>query len=78
MDTNFETKLADLEASYVKGQQALEQRNRLVLEMVDAGYRQADVFRLLNSARVSAGGKPITRDAIFMLVRRGRRAVSAK
>lgn len=73
MNMKNEQRLADLESTYVLGQRALEERNRLVLEMVDAGYTQADIFRRLNEARVKVGGKPITRDAVFMLVRRGRK-----
>jgi hypothetical protein len=70
----LEERLRHLEMLYVAGQQALEERNRLVLEMVDGGYRQADIFRRLNEARERAGGRPLTRDAVFMLVRRGRSA----
>ena len=68
----LEQRLRDLEVKYVEGQQALEARNRLVLQMVGDGYRQADIYRRLNEARVGAGGRPLTRDAVFMLVRRGR------
>ncbi len=68
-----ERMLVDLEAAYVLGQRALKERNQLILDMVDAGVRQADVFRTLNRARVEVGGEPITRDAVFMLVYRNRR-----
>lgn len=74
MNTKDEQRLAELEATYVAGQQALVERNRLVVRMVEDGYRQADIFRRLNEVRVKAGGRPITRDAVFMLVRRGRSA----
>lgn len=68
-----EQRLRDLETSYVVGQQALKERNQLILDLVDGGVRQADIYRLLNEARVEAGGEPITRDAVFMLVYRNRR-----
>ena len=74
MDSSVEDRLRHLEMVYVAGQMALNERNKLVLEMVDAGYKQADIYRCLNAARVKAGGRPLTRDAVFMLIRRGRSA----
>jgi len=68
-----ERRLRDLEAAYVLGQQALKERNQLIIDMVNDGVRQADVFRLLNETRAEVGGEPITRDAVFMLVYRNRK-----
>ena len=69
---NTETKLKDLDFAYVTGHQALKDRTELILEMVGSGFKQADVYRLLNDARAEVGGKPLTRDAVFMLVYRNR------
>lgn len=68
-----EQKLKDLEAVYVAGQQALRHRNQLILEMLESGVRQAEIYRIINQVRSEAGAKPIGRDAVFMLAYRNRR-----
>jgi hypothetical protein len=74
IDVSIETRLFELEKTYVLGQQALKERNQLVCGLVAEGVKQADVFRLLNQSRIEAGGKPLTRDAVFMVIRRGKTA----
>ena len=71
-ETESERMLVTLEAQVVRGQEALQQRNTLVRRMVAEGARQADVARLINHARIEAGAQPITRDAVFAAIRRGR------
>jgi hypothetical protein len=74
IEISIQDRLCELEKTYVLGQQALKERNQLVCELVANGAKQADVFRLLNQSRVEAGGTPLTRDAVFMVVRRGKTA----
>lgn len=71
-ETESERMLVDLEAQIVRGQDALQQRNALVRRMVAEGARQADVARLINHARAEAGAQPVTPDAVFAAIRRGR------
>lgn len=71
-ETESERMLVDLEAQIIRGQDALQQRNALVRRMVAEGARQADVARLINHARVEAGAQPVTPDAVFAAIRRGR------
>lgn len=70
--TNSEHRLETLERDVVKGQQALEARNRLVVEMVGKGYTQSDITRRLNRQRVIAGADPLTPDAIFAIIKRSK------
>lgn len=70
--TASEVRLETLERDVIKGQQALEARNRLVVEMEAKGYTQADLTRRLNRQRVIAGGTPLTPDALFMILKRAK------
>lgn len=67
---DVEARLDELERAQVEGRKALELRNRLVVEMVGSGYSQAEVFHRLNQARATVGVGPLTRDAVFALLRR--------
>lgn len=67
---DLEARLDELERLQIQGRQALNERNKLVIEMVHRGYSQAEVFHRLNQARAKVGGKPLSRDAVFMLVKR--------
>lgn len=67
---DVEARLDELERLQVEGRKALDERNRLVVEMVRQGYSQAEVFHRLNQARARVGGRPLSRDAVFMLIRR--------
>ena len=68
----LEARLEELERLQVEGRRALDERNRLVVEMVGQGYSQAELFHRLNQARAKAGCKPLSRDAVFMLIRRAK------
>lgn len=71
---DIEARLDELERAQVQGRKALEARNRLVVEMVGSGYSQAEVFHRLNQARSKVGVGPLSRDAVFMLIRRASKA----
>jgi len=64
--------LEDLERAVIHGQRALAERNRLLVELADAGHTHASLFHRLNRVRVEEGAKPLSRDAIQVAVRRGR------
>jgi hypothetical protein len=65
-----EHRLEALERDIVRGQRALTERNRLVVEMVELGYTQADVTRRLNRQRDALDADPLTPDAIHALLKR--------
>lgn len=67
-----ERELALLEREVALGIKAMALRNRLMVTMVDAGYRQADITRRLNEVRALVGVEAITPDAVFATVRRAR------
>ena len=67
-----EHRLETLERDVVKGQKALEERNRLVVELERKGYTQADLTRRLNRQRLLAGADPLTPDALFMILKRAK------
>jgi len=66
----IETRLEQLEREVVKGQRALNERNKTVCEMAQQGYTQADITRRLNRQRTVAGAKPLTPDAVAVIVKR--------
>lgn len=66
----IEARLDELERVQLEGRKALDARNRLVVEMIRQGYSQAEVFHRLNQARASVGVRPLSRDAVFMVLRR--------
>lgn len=65
-----EQKLESLEREIVRGQRALIERNRLVVELVASGYTQADVTRRLNRQRAALSADPLTPDAIHAILKR--------
>jgi hypothetical protein len=65
-----EQKLESLEREIVRGQRALIERNRLVVELVASGYTQADVTRRLNRQRAALSADPLTPDAIHVILKR--------
>lgn len=71
MDTNHTLKdLDSLERTIVKGIQAYEARNALIVYLVDSGVKQAEVARRINSIREKMGAEPITPDAIAATMKR--------
>ena len=66
----LETRLEQLEREVVKGQRALTERNRVVCAMASEGYTQADITRRLNRQRTVAGARPLTPDAVAVIVKR--------
>lgn len=71
--TADEISLETLERDVVKGQQALEARNRLVVKMVGTGrYTQSNITRRLNRQRLLAKAQPLTPDAIFAIIKRSK------
>lgn len=71
------TSLEDLERAVVIGQRALADRNRLLVELADQGQTAASLYHRLNAVRAEEGAQPLTRDAIFVAIRRGRENRSA-
>jgi hypothetical protein len=65
-----EQRLEALEREIVRGQRALVERNRLVVELVGMGFTQADVTRRLNRQRVALSADPLTPDAIHAILKR--------
>lgn len=65
-----EQKLESLEREIVRGQRAILERNRLVVELVAAGYTQADITRRLNRQRAALNADPLTPDAIHVILKR--------
>jgi primosomal protein N'' len=65
-----EQKLESLEREVVRGQRALLERNRLVVELIAAGYTQADITRRLNRQREALAADPLTPDAIHVILKR--------
>jgi DNA-binding NarL/FixJ family response regulator len=65
-----EQKLESLERDIVRGQRALTERNRLVVELVAAGYTQADVTRRLNRQRAALSADLLTPDAVHAILKR--------
>ena len=62
--------LVRLEGRVAEGHRAMEQRDRLIRQAIDGGMRQAEAWRLLNSARVSHGAPPLSRAAVEAILRR--------
>lgn len=65
-----EQKLESLERAIVRGQRALIERNRLVVELALAGYTQADITRRLNRQRTALRADPLTPDAVHVIIKR--------
>ena len=65
-----EQKLESLEREIVRGQRALIERNRLVVELVGMGFTQADVTRRLNRQRSALSADLLTPDAIHAILKR--------
>lgn len=65
-----EERLESLERAIVKGQRALADRNRLIVEMAANGHTQADLTRRLNRVRSRLGAKELTPDALFVILKR--------
>jgi hypothetical protein len=65
-----EQKLESLERDIVRGQRALLERNRLVVELVASGYTQADITRRLNRQRSALNADHLTPDAIHVILKR--------
>jgi hypothetical protein len=65
-----EQKLESLEREIVRGQRALIERNRLVVELASSGYTQADITRRLNRQRTALSAEPLTPDAIHVIIKR--------
>lgn len=76
MTTQDQT-LEDLETRVITGQRALSERNRLLVELADAGHTSASLYHRINAIRKEHGAQPLTRDAIHVAIRRGRESRSA-
>ena len=68
MNSNLE----DLERAVILGQRALIARNQMLVELADQGHTGASLYHRLNRVRSDEGAQPLTRDAIFIAIRRGR------
>ncbi len=68
------TDLDRLEQTIIEGQRAYEERNALIVALVEAGASQASVARHLNSLRASWGAPSLTPDAIAATIKRVRQS----
>jgi len=59
-----------LERTICKGLAAYDARNDLIVSLVKAGHRQADIARRINAVRKKVGAPPITPDAIAATIKR--------
>lgn len=62
--------LEKLERTICRGLAAYDERNELIVALVHAGHRQADIARAINSIRKKVGAPPITPDAIAATIKR--------
>lgn len=70
--TNDVDELQRLERLIARGIQAYDQRNALIVALVERGHTQADVARIINRVREKIGVPPITPDAIAATIKRVR------
>ena len=68
--TDEEHRLEHLEGIIARGLSAYEQRNRLIVHMVENGYTKADIARRLNRVRERVGVEPLTAAAITATCKR--------
>jgi hypothetical protein len=68
--TDEEHRLEQLEATIVRGLLAYEERNRLIVRMVEEGEPQARLVRRLNRVRERLGAATLSPDSIAATVRR--------
>ena len=69
-------KLIDLERIIITGNQAMQQRNALICEMVDSGTSQSDIWRTVNTIRQEMGEPAVTLGAIHVVTRRRKRVTA--
>jgi hypothetical protein len=72
MSNQTET-LEDLERAVVIGQRALTQRNKMLVELANEGHSSASLYHRLNAVRLEEGAQALSRDAIHIAIRRGRK-----
>jgi hypothetical protein len=68
--------LVALERIINAGTIAMRERNRLIVDMVNAGHRQSDIMRTVNSVRQEMGEPPVTLGAIHIVMRRAKEAAA--
>lgn len=68
--TAQEQRLEQLEAVIAAGLIARTERNRLLWEMSEGGYRQVDLMRRLNRVRAAHGVPELTPDAVAVVIKR--------
>jgi hypothetical protein len=68
--------LIALERIINAGTIAMRDRNRLIVDMVNAGHRQSDIMRTVNSVRQEMGEPPVTLGAIHIVMRRAKEAAA--
>lgn len=62
--------LQRLERLIARGLKAYDQRNAIIVALVDRGHRQTDVARIINREREKLGVPLITADAIAATIKR--------
>lgn len=62
--------LVSLEKVIVKGINAYAKRNALIVALVEAGHKQAEIARQINAVRAENGAPKITPDAIAATLKR--------
>lgn len=73
MNIEHETKLHELESLervICKGLATYDERNRLIVRLVEQGVRQAEITRRLNKVRQKMNVATITPDAVAATMRR--------
>jgi hypothetical protein len=68
--------LIALERIINAGTIAMRDRNRLIVDMVNAGHRQSDIMRTVNSVRQEMGEPPVTLGAIHIVMRRAKESAA--
>lgn len=68
--TNEVDELQRLERLIARGIRAYDQRNALIVALVERGHKQVDVARIINREREKLGVALITADAIAATIKR--------
>lgn len=68
--TDEERTLVALQKDVSRGNLAVIQRNALLLDMFQAGYRQNQLTDLLNGATEATGDLPLTQGAVHKAIKR--------
>jgi len=68
------TELVRLTKQIAKGELAFDQRRRVVMRLWQAGMTQRELAERMDRASRAVGGPPITENAVYKMIMRGRKA----